>query len=251
VSDNTLQTGTDDIRTKDRAGVKTPITGIDLQPGGSEKLMTSVADLGIQQEDVASAGGEYGSYVLTVRRDAPSADTSNAGDFAGLQTDSLGRLYVMPAPLVTHVAVDSAGLTTSITSYSSGDVLGTEWTFAVGSRSSGATSLLVGAQLITKATAVPGATELWLFDQASNPAGDNAPNSWVDADMLHFLGRVLFDSPTFSANNGIAPGRIDGNGVLGLKPVATSVFGTLITRSAHTFFGSTGDLRIRLHVQND
>lgn len=47
-----------------------------------------------QTEDAAAAGGEGGPMVLTVRRDTAASSAGTDGDFATLNTDASGRLWV-------------------------------------------------------------------------------------------------------------------------------------------------------------
>lgn len=48
-------------------------------------------------EDSAHASGDRGSYSLSVRSDIPAANTSASGDYASLQSDNKGRLWVNDA----------------------------------------------------------------------------------------------------------------------------------------------------------
>lgn len=57
-------------------------------------FLTAAAD---QVEDAASAGGESGPMVLTVRRDTAATSAGTAGDFATLNTDAVGKLWVSGA----------------------------------------------------------------------------------------------------------------------------------------------------------
>lgn len=45
-------------------------------------------------EDAASASGDIGTYVLSVREDTLATSTSASGDYQSMKTDALGRLYV-------------------------------------------------------------------------------------------------------------------------------------------------------------
>lgn len=61
-----------------------------LSPG------TAAANLG-KAEDAPHASGDVGVFVLAVRRDTPQTDTSASGDYAALQVDDKGRLWINPA----------------------------------------------------------------------------------------------------------------------------------------------------------
>ncbi len=65
--------------------------------------------------------------------------------------------------------------------------------------------------------------------------------------MLFCLGVVSFTVPQGGTGNSIvetAPG-------LGISCNATSLFGALVTRAAHTFFGAATNLAVRLHILQD
>jgi hypothetical protein len=142
------------------------------------------------------------------------------------------------------VWVDSTGLTTSVTAYSIGDVLGAEFTFTV-CRAAGRGSVITHAMLLDAANIV-GAVDLYLFKQASTPAADNAANSWSDANRKLEIGKIQFETPATPsalnrdaiATNGL-PLVVKGNS-------STDIKGTLVTRTAHTFFGAASDLTVVL-----
>lgn len=45
-------------------------------------------------EDAAHSSGDTGSYVLSVRQDAPASSTSADGDYQSFKSDALGRMWV-------------------------------------------------------------------------------------------------------------------------------------------------------------
>jgi hypothetical protein len=70
----------------------TPTVTANLGTGG-----TSATSLG-KAEDAVAASGDTGVAVLAVRRDTPTSDVSAAGDYATLQVNSTGSLWVTPVP---------------------------------------------------------------------------------------------------------------------------------------------------------
>lgn len=156
-------------------------------------------------------------------------------------------LSVDPRPNVARIQVASAGLTTASTAYVSGDQVGTLLEFAGAARGSGGGGTVLSATLVDKAK-VTGAVDLFLFDRSVTPAADNAANDFSDADMLFCLGVVRFPAPLVTASNSIATIEVSG---LAIKANATSVFGALVTRSGHAFFGAAGDLVATLAVALD
>ncbi len=213
--------------------------GTSVTPG------TAAANLG-KAEDAAHASGDTGVMTLAVRRDTPVHGTSTDGDYATINVGASGEQWV---GIVGHnstaeITVASTGLTTATTAYVAGDVLGAEMSFTNAVRTSGGRAAIEGAVLVDKA-AVIGAVDLFLFRAASTPAADNAANSWADADMLNCVGVVSFPGPYPSALNRVAMWQ-------GAQPfgcAATTLFGVLVTRSDHTFFGAAGDLQVKLFVR--
>ena len=145
------------------------------------------------------------------------------------------------------VTATAAGLTTAATAYTAGDQLGTELTFASIVRT-GKGCTIQSATLIDKAKVI-GAVDLFLFNAATTPASDNAANAWSDADMANCIGVLHFTDILQSANNYVVLGT---NAPIVLKPGSgTSIFGDLVTKTGHTFFGAATDLIVNLGVLRD
>lgn len=164
-------------------------------------------------------------------------------------TDVHTQVVALPAAIVTAT---SAGLTTATTAYVTGDMIGTEWSWAgaVAALTSGTdTSTLISATLVDKAKVLT-VCDLFLFDRSVTQAADNAANSWSDADMLNLLGVITFGGAMVSALNHVLIGV---NGIpLKLQPNSgTTIYGGLVTRAGHTFFGAAGDVQIKLGFDHD
>jgi hypothetical protein len=165
---------------------------------------------------------------------------------AAIPGDATSGLWVAPRPSTRHVQVQSAGLTTATTAYTANDQLGTILTFAAAVRVSGGTGVLQSAMLLDQA-AVTGAVDLYLFDRSVTLAADNAAAAFSDADMLFCLGVISFPAPVGGTGNSVVQ-SVSG---LGISCNATSLFGALVTRTAHTFFGAATNLAVRLHLLQD
>lgn len=146
----------------------------------------------------------------------------------------------------TPIIGTSAGLTTATTAYTAGDQLGTEITFTSIVRTNRG-GIIQQASLVDKAKVI-GAVDLYLFSAATTPAADNAANAWSDADMLNLIGVIHFNDVIVSANNYAV---LATNLPFVIKPSTGNVFGNLVTRTGHTFFGAVGDLQVRLGVSQD
>lgn len=206
---------------------------------------TSAAHLG-KAEDAAHGSGDTGVMALAVRRDTPAHGTNTDGDYATVNVGGNGELWVgaVGHNSTAEITATSSGLTTATTAYTSGDVLGAELSFTSAVRISGGRAVIEGAVLVDK-TAVIGAVDLFLFRAASTPAADNAANAWADADALNCVGVIPFPGAYPSANNRIAAW----SGQQRIGCAATTLFGVLVTRSDHTFFGAATDIQVRLHIR--
>lgn len=205
---------------------------------------TTATALG-KAEDTAHTTGDTGVMTLAVRQDTPAALATVDARYAPFEVGAVGQLHVglVGHSITSRIAVNSASLTTATTAYVTGDVLGAEISFTNAVRISGGRGIIESATLLDK-SAVIGAVDLLLFNAASTPASDNAANSWSDTNMELLEGVISF-SPVTSALNRYA----HWTGAMPYQATATTLFGVLVTRSGHTFFGAATDLRVTLHVR--
>jgi hypothetical protein len=233
-----------------RVSIASDSTGNIATIGTSITPGTAAANLG-KAEDAAAANGDTGVLIFAVRRDTPSSDVSAVGDYATLQVDANGAQWVKQPQQTVRIQVNSAGLTTVTTSYTSGDQLGTELTFAGAASITGWGGVIVGATLIDKALKVnTGDVELWLFNAASTPASDNAAADWSDANILNLEGIIKFATADWRTNASNAVNNQQ-NLAIGYGCAATSLFGSLVTRQANGVFSAVTDLTVILHVVRD
>lgn len=205
---------------------------------------------GSHNEDAAHATGDTGVQMLSVRKATPAVQTDADGDYASILTDANGAVWTRPLPRAQTIQVTAAGLTNS--AYTSGDVMGTEMTFAGAARDTGGGGIIRGAILIDK---VPGiatvaAIDLFLFDSASTPAADNAPADWSDTNIAKLVAIVPFalaDVKTFSSNSVVAVSGL----TIPYLCAATSLFGVLVTRGAPAGFAAATNIVVTLKVERD
>lgn len=143
------------------------------------------------------------------------------------------------------VTATSTGLTTATTAYSDGDVMGAEMQWDMGTNTYG---LILGAQIVDAADII-GAVHLYLFDRSVTFGTDNAAPSISDADALFTLGSIYFPQP--DDLGGVRMASIDSLAVPVKANASGIIFGRLVTRSAHTFFGAVGNLQVGLHFSLD
>lgn len=153
-----------------------------------------------------------------------------------------------PRERCTPLAVASAGLTTATTAYTSGDVLGSQLQFRWGDGFGPAYGELCNAFVIDKA-AVIGTVELWLFSTAVTPAADNAAVSFSDADLQSLITVVNLNTSFATALNKVSMMDPTYSEPSIWCSAAGIMYGTLVTRSGHTFFGAATDLTVVLHIE--
>ena len=149
--------------------------------------------------------------------------------------------------MIRELSAISAGLTTSVTAYTSGDQVGNVFSFPGAVDVAGGRGLIVDAKIIDAAD-VMGACELCLFSALPVAAADNAPEAFSDADELLSEGRLSFATTDMfdSANNRVI--NYSGAVSRGFKCAATTLFATLTTRSANSFFVAVTDLTVILTI---
>jgi hypothetical protein len=193
---------------------------------------------------------EFGTAGMTHIRVRATAFTSGTVSVAWVATGIAADPVVsaIPAPAAKRIQVQSAGLTTATTAYTSGDQLGTILTFANAVRQTGATGVIQSATLLDQSQVI-GAVDLFLFTQSVTLAADNAAASFSDADMLNCVGIISFPAPTAVAAVNSISTVVSG---LGITCAATSLFGALVTRSANAVFaGGATSLAVSLHILQD
>lgn len=152
---------------------------------------------------------------------------------------------------VDEFVLTSSGLTTSVTAYTSGDVLGTEMTMAMSAY--GGTSKRIGGKIIgatiADANDVIGAVDLFFFKAASTPAADNAPNAWSDANWLNLVGVMSVATTVIDSANNKA--MVSSNSAQVVPFVAAgSLFVVAVTRTGNAFFAAGTDLQYRIFVES-
>lgn len=209
--------------------------------GGSGSNFTAATD------EVAVNGGSSGHVQFMKLVDGTSNGTE------GLPGSLARGLMVDAGPSTFRIEVNSAGLTTSTTAYTSGDQLGTELTFASCARVSGQGGVIVGAVLLDKPkvlSATPADVDLLLFSSSITGAADNAAFDDSDTDMGELVAKIRFSLADWVSMSSNAFNQQQ-NLAIGYTCDATSLFGILVSRTNHTFFGAVTDLRVALTVVRD
>jgi hypothetical protein len=147
---------------------------------------------------------------------------------------------------VVKLTADSAGLTTAVTAYTDGDVLGELLTIALPVEN-GARFKIVGANLLDDGDVLDD-VDLFLFNASVTPAANNAAHALSDADAAACVAVVrwatadVYDHTNckqmFKSDIDIYADTTDGN-----------LYGVLVTRSGNAVFTAVDDLHLALYVE--
>lgn len=148
-----------------------------------------------------------------------------------------------------QVVSTASGLTTAITAYTAGDMLGAEITVTSAASASGGkgviSSLMVQNSVVN--SPVTGALDMRWFNAASTPAADNAANSWSDANSRLQVVGIQVSAPTASALNSVS---YTGNLWLPYHCAGgtTSLFLNVICLGAPAIFTAATDLQYTFEI---
>jgi hypothetical protein len=196
----------------------------------------------IATDEVAVNGGSTG-HVQFVKLVDGTADGT-----VGITGTTTGELNVEVRYDLTRIAVNSGGLTTSVTAYTAGDQVGTQFTLASAARASGGSGM-IRSVVLTSAADIIGAFDVVFTRSSITLAADNAAYAISDTDALAVVGIVQLAGALDIGNNRVAAAYnlavpYDCSG-------GTSLFASLITRVGHTFFAAVTDLQLQVYVERN
>jgi hypothetical protein len=176
------------------------------------------------------------------------ADGTNGGT-TPIQGGEQG-LFTIPRRDLQRIADSSASseLTIASTAYSAGDQVGVMFQFANAARVSGGGGTVVGMELTSAFDGI-GAYDVVLCRSNITLAADNAPFAISDADALNVIGLIQMAGSYDIGNNRLAQAfnlaiPYDCSG-------GTTLYGALVTRSGHSFFGAHTDLQLTAWVERN
>jgi hypothetical protein len=141
----------------------------------------------------------------------------------------------------------AAGLTTSITTYTAGDSLGTEVTWTNMAIAAGKSGTILSACVFDYAK-VTGAINYFFGSAALAGVGaDNA--AWTITDTTTVVGMIPFPTPYASALNSFA--EVTNLGLSYTTTTTSSLFGDGVTLTANAVFGAATDLKYSASVLYD
>jgi len=136
-----------------------------------------------------------------------------------------------------RIAVPATGLTTTTPTYTAGDQVGAQFTFANAARVSGGSGTIVGVVMQSYQDVI-GAVDFVIFDSSVTLAGDNAAfNLATDTDVLKVVGLVQLAGAFDLGANRIA--QAFNLAIPFVCSGSASLFGSLITRSSHAVFAAS------------
>jgi len=207
---------------------------------------TGAANLG-KAEDAAHTSGDTGIMPLGVRNDADATLSGTDGDYTPFSMTADGKQRVVAGRDQIRISVASGGLTTATTSYAVGDQVGTEFALANAARATGGGGMIVGIILISAADII-GAYDVVFTDSSITLAGDNAAYAISDSDALKIIGVAQLSGALDLGNNRIAQLY---SIAMPYVCAATTLYASLITRSAHTFFAAVNDLQLVVFLERN
>jgi hypothetical protein len=149
--------------------------------------------------------------------------------------------------MISVIEAVSSGLTTSVTAYTGGDVIGTvfSWPGAVGNR--GGHGVVRDAQIIDQ-SGVLGACELVFFRDLPTAAANNDPTTYSAADFLNVRGSIQFPATGISTQGSRVFATWDGKDHV-FEALNTTLYGVLTARSTiNPFTAGVDSLTIILCV---
>lgn len=239
IMDGTLD-GTEKVAATAANGLDVDVTRV--VPG------TTATSLG-KAEDDAHNSGDVGVAALAKRTDNAAVSSGTDGDYSTINVDSVGRLWVRPAPVQQRIQVTPT--ISSSPAYTSGDCVGGLMTFANAARVSGGSGIVQSIIVLDKTQAQRAAMDLLFFDRSVTVAGDNAAVAMSDGDMAFCLG-VVSIGPYNTAWPGTPLNSVSTIINVGLPFVlnGTDLFVQAVVRATPTYT-STSDLVFTLGILQD
>jgi len=148
--------------------------------------------------------------------------------------------------MIRTVEVFSSGLTIATTAYTSGDQVGSIFSFAPMTDLVGGRGVLRGVN-ITDEGDVLGACDLLLFSDFVTLPGDNNPYVITDAEARVTVAYIPFATADIVDFGNQKFGSFRQPVPFHTTRADNTLFGALITRSANAFFTAVSDVRIRLY----
>jgi len=182
--------------------------------------------------------GMHGNYWMPIRVDAN-------GNISAATTLSASELHIGQVGGESDQSAVAPVLAVA-GAYVAGDAVGGIMEFTQVARVDGLGAILKSLEIIALTTDKP-TLELWLFDRAFTPATDNDPFSVSDADIQNVVCVITTSNGDFftTADQAVASIEVSKR----IKPLATSLFGQLVTRTSVTY--TDADLMVKLSYLQD
>lgn len=190
----------------------------------------------VATEDI---GGEDYQFMKLASGTATVTEPIGADDKGSYQS-----LWVTLRPNGATQSQDSSGLTTSVTNYVAGDVLGVGWTFTNMARAAGEGGYITSVALVDDGDSLTG-VDLYLASATITFGTDNAAPSVSDADAVKIHGLIALSTVDMTASRLAISGPIR----VPYFCDATSLFVYARALDATAFFAAADDLHLRLFYE--
>lgn len=252
----------DNFNTKDKDGATVVIAAKELSDSsksGKVSLLdgttstTPISPAVSQVEDAAHVSGDKGVAILGVRRDTAASGAGTDGDYATINLNATGHVYVAAGATENHVGEvggpgDLIDVTLSLdtSAYADGDVMADTQTVSNAVRVNGGRAILQSIQVLDEDDI--GQTMDIIFLSANNSLGtENAAPSISDANARDILGRVRIDTADFIDLGGCKIcTKLNIGLILEAAGGSTSLFVGTIIRGAGTYTASGVRLKLGL-----
>jgi hypothetical protein len=191
-------------------------------------------------EDTAHTTGDKGHQMLSRRIDAPATSADTTGDYATINTDANGKVWVTD-PFTTITVTPT--IDTAI--FAAGDAVGGKQTLTSAVHGTSGIARLDGLTVIDKGNQ-KSVLDIVFFE--SDPTAATITNNAAfvfSTDISKVIGRVQVAAADYQTINGIAVAQVP---LTTLPPVvlkangSTSLFAAVILRSGTPTYVSAGDL---------
>lgn len=196
-------------------------------------------------EDQPHVDGDTGILILGVRNHFTGSTAD--GDYAAISVSSYGDLHTISRRDQQRIAVQTTTgqITTATTNYTAGDQIGPIFTFANAARLTGGGGVITGVRLVDAGDVI-GAVDVVFFDSSVTLAGDNNPFGISDPDALKVLAIVQLAGAYDIGNNRVC--QAFNLAIPYVLSGGTSLFASIITRTANTFFAAATDVQLAVTV---
>lgn len=201
----------------------------------------------LKAEDAAHSSGDVGFVALARRIDTPASSSGTSGDYATIDTDAIGRVWVTDKHDVVSV---TPTIDTNI--FAAGDAVGGKQTFTSAALLSGGIAVLESLTVIDKGNQKP-VIDIVFFDSDPTAATITNNASFVfSTDVSKVVARVSVAAADYQTIDSIAIAQVPPATLREIVLKASgsaNLFAAVILRSGTPTFLSTTDLIFKYGIK--